>query len=376
MDLEYYNSYLKVDLGILKENTQKIKQALEPGRTVIPVIKGNAHGMGTVPVAATLIEDLAIKTIACAHICEARDIRLAGFQDAKILILGAVPDHALPYAMEYDLHVPVFREETALLLNQLAADRGKRQPIQIKVDVGLHRIGVLPGEPLKKLVAVLHRCEKLEITGIYSHYANPYTPGDPRTLNQYECFHQSVEQVRALGIDPPMVHIACSGAAGWVPDPISTHARIGCMYVGFTEGPNLFNVRQAMTWRAFITNVMKLGPGEYVGYGLKNPVTRPMRVATLSIGACDGLCRPMVKGHGPVLLHGKRAPFISVCMDQSWIDVTDIPCKPGDQVTLFGQDIDTDAYLTTTELCTYGDGNPASLHELLSQRVKRVYVNR
>ena len=237
MDLQYYNSYLEVDLGILKENTRKIKDALEPGRTVIPVIKGNAHGMGTVPVATMMIEDLGVKTIACAHICEAADIRLAGFQDTEILILGAAPDHALPYAVEYGLHVPVFREETALLLNQLAAGCGKRQPIQIKVDVGLHRIGVLPGEPLEKLVAVLRRCENLEIAGIYSHYPNPYKPGDPRTLDQYERFRQSVDQVRALGIDPPMVHIACSSAADWVPDPISTHARVGCMYVGFTDGP-------------------------------------------------------------------------------------------------------------------------------------------
>lgn len=93
MDREFYNSYIEVDLGILRQNAVNIMKGLKNGKKLIPVIKGNAHGYGTVEVTRMLYEDLGIRFIACAQLCEAKKLRNAGFDDLGILVLGAVPDY-------------------------------------------------------------------------------------------------------------------------------------------------------------------------------------------------------------------------------------------------------------------------------------------
>ena len=308
MDLENYNSYLEVDLGILRENAVKIKRAIEPERIFIPVIKGNAHGFGTEAVAAMFIEDLGTACIACADICEAIKIREAGYKDTVIFLLGGVPFHTLPYAVQYDLQIPLFNKETALRLSKAVAEAGKRsQKVQLKIDVGLHRLGVLPGEPLKELVEYVSTLGNLEISGVYSHFSNPYERNDSITIHQNELFQDSVAQVRAMGVEPEYTHICCSGAATWLQNDRSTHVRIGCMYIGFSpmsDGSNPFGVRQAATWRAFITNICEVKAGDCVGYGTEMRAASPMRTATISIGFCDGLYQP--SGAQPRAIIGKR----------------------------------------------------------------------
>ena len=65
-----------------------------------------------------------------------------------------------------------------------------------------------------------------------------------------------------------------------------------------------------------------------------------LQLATLSVGFADGIPVDYARGQGPILVHGRRTRFLELCMDQSIIDVTGIPCKVGDEVTLIGQDGD------------------------------------
>ena len=65
---------------------------------------------------------------------------------------------------------------------------------------------------------------------------------------------------------------------------------------------------------------------------------RPMRVATVCVGYADGYPRRLSGGLGVMNIHGHAAPVVGrVCMDQTMLDVTDIPdVKMGDEVTVFG----------------------------------------
>ena len=56
------------------------------------------------------------------------------------------------------------------------------------------------------------------------------------------------------------------------------------------------------------------------------------------MGYGDGLSEGLVQVHGPVLVGGERARLMACCMDQTLVDVTGIPCRVGDPVTLFGWD--------------------------------------
>jgi len=374
MDLGYHYSYLEVDLPQIKRNFENVQAALP--QTVIPVTKGNAHGLGTVGVASMLIRDLHVKTIACAQVYEAAQVREAGFSDTAIMLLSGVPLHALSAVVSYRLLMPVYTRETVRALSQEVRRQGLSSfDIQIKVDTGLHRIGVLP-EDLESLMDEIDRAGNLRVVGIYTHYINSYHPGAPTTLRQYRQFEAAVEQARRRGYPLEYIHAGCSGSALWLKEPAATHIRVGWGYIAFTpyEGvTEFFGCKQAISLRAFITAIYHLRPGEHLGYGDK-VLDKPMTTATVSLGFCDGFPQLVPLHGGPVLLNGKTARCLSVCMDQTFVDVTGIDCKIGDEVTFFGKDKTSDRSLTTTEVASYGDGSSTGLHACLSDRVKRVYL--
>ena len=64
-----------------------------------------------------------------------------------------------------------------------------------------------------------------------------------------------------------------------------------------------------------------------------------MKVATIPVGYGDGYVRSLLE-KGDVLIRGKRAAILGrICMDQSMVDVTDIPgVQEDDEVTLLGKD--------------------------------------
>ena len=124
MDLGFYNSYLEVEMGIIARSFDRVKQHIEPHLGIIPVIKGNAYGIGTEKIAEFLLPRCR-DMMACAQVLEADSIRRSG-TDCEILILGGIPSHALDKAVELGLQVPVFNPEGAVALSETAKKLGKR----------------------------------------------------------------------------------------------------------------------------------------------------------------------------------------------------------------------------------------------------------
>ncbi len=377
-ELGCYSSYMEVDLGIVRQNAQTIMKALAPHRKLMPVIKGNTWGTGTIPLARVMVEDLGIDTISCAQACEAIAIRNAGMKDVEILLLSGVPFHALRYAVEYNLQVPVYNMETARILSDEVRRQGKvSHKIQIKVDTGMHRIGVAPGD-LEALIDGILSLGNLEIVGIYTHYYQAYYRNSPSALMQYGRFVPCVELLRSKGIDPQYIHTCNSGAAVWMDDTISNYARVGCMVVcdyGLSDHTPGFGTKQPFSWRAFITALYNIPAGEPVGYGGSNVSDVPRRTATISAGFCDGLYLPMGHGKAPLLVNGQYAKYINIAMDQTMIDVTGIDCKLGDEVTIMGRDKHSGLFLRTEDMAPLIDGEATILHAYASPRVKRIYVD-
>ena len=373
-DIGYYYSYLEVDLQQGKKNFLNMQQAIP--QTIIPVIKGNAHGFGTVPVARMFVEDLGIKTVACAQVCEAAEMRKAGFDDVDIMLLSGVPRHALEAVVDYRLLMPLYDVETVQQLSRIVGEKGIASfPVQVKVDLGLHRIGVAP-QQLDTLLAAIRQAGNLELTGFYGHFSNAGTQPDPITQRQYELYCRLLEQVRGAGFALRYTHVGCSASVAWLQADVCSHTRIGWGYLAYTplEGfASYFGNRPAVSLRAFITAIHHVEPGDTVGYGMDVVAQRPMKTATLSMGFCDGFYRPLALHGGYALLRGKEARYLSICMDQTFLDVTDIDCQVGDEVTIYGQDKYSPRYLTTAEAAQFADGNSSSLHTYINGRVARIY---
>lgn len=377
MDIGMYNSYLEVDFGKMKESFNKVKAAAGE-RGVIPVLKANAYGIGLVPMADFLVNTMNVDVMAVAQTSEGVTLRQAGFRQADIMLLGPAPLHAVPYAVENDLLLPVFNRENAQWANDAAQKLGKKARVQLKIDTGMNRIGVRQGEDLAALLDFLKTLPALQIEGVFTHFVNATYTDDPQTPVAYAKFEQAVYQIREAGIQPRYIHCCNTGATSWFKgDRISTHVRPGSLYMGYDsmdDGTNWLEVEEGISWRAFITNIHTVKAGESCGYCNHHVCERDTVVATVDIGYADGLYRPMAQGGtgGVCLVNESRCKYLATSMDQTMVDVTGVDCRVGDQVTIFGFSLNG-AKLPLAELQNYTGQNLSLPLCLTNHRVKRIY---
>ena len=377
MDIGMYNSYLEVDFGKMKESFRKV-QAAAGKRGVIPVLKANAYGIGLIPMADFLVNTMNCDVMAVAQTSEGVQLREGGFRRADIMLLGPAPEHAVIYAVENDLLLPVFNQQNARWASEAAQALGKTARVQIKIDTGMNRIGVAQGQPLEDFLKVLKSLPALQVEGVFTHFVNATYTDDPQTPVAYAKFEKAVAQVRAAGFTPKYIHCCNTGATSWFKgDLISTHVRPGSLYMGYDsmdDGTNWLEVEEGISWRAFITNIHTVKAGESCGYCNHHVCDKDTVVATVDIGYADGLYRPMAQGGtgGVCLVNDSRCKYLATSMDQTMVDVTGVDCKVGDQVTVFGFSLGG-AKLPLAELQNYTNQNLSLPLCLTNHRVKRIY---
>ena len=124
-DLEYYSSYMEIDLTQIKKNIELVKKRIGEGHKIMPVLKGNCYGSGTVEVATAIEKPCDIDIFGCAHVFEGIEMRNAGVECA-ILLLSPPAQHAIKYAIEYNLQMPAFEELSVRRMAEEAKKQGKR----------------------------------------------------------------------------------------------------------------------------------------------------------------------------------------------------------------------------------------------------------
>lgn len=375
VDLGLGNSYLEVDLKKVKSNVDKIKAHIGQNCKMMPVLKANAAGMGIEQMGKFYTEGCGIETVAVAQVYEAARLRQAGIK-AEILVMGGVPYHNIPGAVEHDIQMPVYNNEFAALVNDEAKKQGKRAKLQVKIETGMNRIGVKPGRELDILLDFLKGLEGIEITGLYTHLVESQAQDKSFSYHQHNLFKQALEQFRSRGINPKYIHVCNSAATVWFKEAYYTHVRPGRLLYGFDPNADVKNrlgLEFPVKWFAFVTNLKEIDAGETAGYNRYFKAKRRTRIATLSIGYGDGYNRVLVLKGGYVLVNGKRAPLLDMCMDQAFVDVTDIgDVKLNDRVTLLGRDGDEEITLSDfAELLGTAYVNAMST---IAERVKRIYI--
>ena len=122
------------------------------------------------------------------------------------------------------------------------------------------------------------------------------------------------------------------------------YARAGIALYGLLSGRNDFvrhplPLAPVLSLKARVALLKTLHDGERAGYGLEYAAHGERIIAVLPIGYADGLPRDLSCSRGHVLLHGRKAPIVGrVCMDQTLVDVTDIPeARRGDVAVVIGR---------------------------------------
>jgi alanine racemase len=332
-------TWLEIDLAAVAQNV-RLLVARVPGVEVMVVLKADAYGHGAVQVAHTALRSGATR-LGVACVTEARVLREAGIR-APILVLGYTPGWQARQAVGLDLTLAVFDLDTARAIGQAALALDRQAAVHVKVDTGMHRLGV-PAEGAATFVRSVRQVEGLEVAGLFTHFAcadDPSPTGVSATDAQLRSFEGLVADLASTGERPAVVHAANSAGLLCRKDATFDLVRPGIAVYGLPPAPEVAmgDLRSALSWKSQVAQVHDLGAGESVGYGHTWTTTRPSRVATIPVGYADGLRRaPATWRH--VLVRGRPAPLVGrVSMDQISIDVTGIDgVRRGDEVVLIGR---------------------------------------
>ena len=247
--------------------------------------------------------------------------------------------------ISYGLIATLYNETTIAQFANTAKELEIMASVHVKVDSGMHRVGVLPEQAVKvaKLVA---DSQWLSLDGIFTHLATADATDTQFSMEQVAIFSRSVEQVRSLGIEVRHVHVSNSASAIRKLDAGAgcTMARVGIAMYGIPGDArsNSFGATQQLDLRpvlsvhARVAHIQRVSAGQGVSYGLKQPLEHDSTVATLPLGYADGVPRGLWES-GIVLVGGMRRTFAGVVtMDQVMVNCADDVVRIGDEAVLIG----------------------------------------
>jgi alanine racemase len=323
-------TFVEVDLDAIRHNVRTLK----PGEAeLMAVVKADAYGHGDVAVARAALEAGAA-WIGVALVEEGLRLRDGGI-DAPILVLSEFPPGSEHAAIAAGLTPSLYSDAALERLSEGAA--GRDVGVHVKVDTGMHRVGVYPPEATRTFVDRV-TSHGLRLEALWTHYASS-SEDEKATLAQLECFLATVEDVRAAGHAPALLHTANSGATILYPETHLDLVRTGIAMYGLEPAPGVvedLGLRPALTWRSKVAATRRLPAGERVSYGHRYLLERDANVATVPVGYADGYPR-ILSSRADVLIRGRRCRVAgSVTMDQLVVDCGDMTVGVGDDVVLLG----------------------------------------
>jgi|Deesub1362B_J571_1020462.scaffolds.fasta_scaffold01065_3 alanine racemase len=330
----------EIDLGAIAFNFRQVQERVKPAR-VMAVVKANAYGHGAVPVARKVLK-CGAAYLAVAMVEEAAELREAGIE-APILVFGGFTGDEIPEYVRLGLEATVFSHEHLQWLGETLPGSGNRLRVHVKVDTGMHRVGVSYSEA-PEFIARLIRIEGVELVGVYTHFATSDAEDKSFARLQLGRFRKVLEELKSRNIHVPLVHAANSGAILDLPETYFDMVRLGVSLYGYypsEETSESLPLRPAMTLRSRVSFVKDVPAGIPVGYGCTYVTRKATRLATVPVGYADGYNR-LLSNRGWVSIRGKTFPVAGrVSMDQIVVDLLGDPSiGAGDDVILFGPDVD------------------------------------
>ncbi len=372
LELNRHLTVLNINLDALSENFKRYKSMIPKSTGIVAMIKASAYGCGDVEVART-VQALGGDYLAVAVVDEGAKLRAAGVS-MPILVLD--PWCRNPHAIVYNGLEPtiIAPDENLLgLLDRTVAEMSYSEyPIHIKLDTGMHRVG-LSEQQLPEFIEMLAKYPHLKVASLFSHLAT----ADELTMNDYtqfqlDKFKRMTDYISSRLNYPVKKHILnTAGITRYGDKHHYDLVRLGIGLYGISplDSADQAQLKCVASLKTTIIAVSSYGAGETVGYGRRGVLTRNSRIATLPIGYADGIDRHLGCGAASFLVRGKMCPTVgNICMDLTMIDITDCPeAQWGDSVEIFGANAPINRLSDTLHTIPY------EILTSISPRIKRLY---
>jgi alanine racemase len=367
LELRVHETTLQVNLTALVDNLNYYRSFLKQSTKMVCMVKASAYGAGAIEVSRTL-QDHGVDYLAVAVADEGVELRRAGIK-ANIMVMNPEMS-AFQDMFDYKLEPEVYNFRLLEALLKAAEKQGVSNfPVHIKLDTGMHRLGFHPEEDMDTLIECLKQQNNLIPRSIFSHFVG--SDGDDFndfTTWQFERFDKASSKFCSSFAHPILRHICNTAGIERFPQYQMDMVRLGLGLYGVDPYSNRM-IHNVSTLQSTILQLRDVPAGDTVGYSRRGVLHRDSRIAAVPIGYADGLNRRLGRGNGYCLVNGQKAPYVgNICMDVCLVDVTDIQCREGDAVIIFGDD------LPVTVLSNILETIPYEVLTSVSTRVKRVYT--
>jgi alanine racemase len=339
-------TWAQVSLENLRYNFGVVQGHIGAGITVCAVVKADAYGHGATECARALEQEGA-RWLGVTSLDEAIPLRDAGIQ-TRILLMTGFWRGEEEEIIRLQLTPTIWEPGQVELLEKAAAGLGlPRVAVHLKVDTGMGRLGVDP-EDLYEVCSALKASPHLLLEGLSTHLASSEILDAPSVNEQLQKFEQVRSLLRNEGFDPPLIHVANTGAVISRRESWNTMVRPGIALYGYhlpferagreVSGSKLrLGVKPVLTWRTRILSLRDVRADQPLGYGGTYVTKAPARIAVLPVGYADGLNRAL-SSRGRVIVREHYAPIVGrISMDLTLADVTGLPgVSVGDEVVLLG----------------------------------------
>ncbi|NHA58100.1 alanine racemase [Helicobacter pylori] len=372
-------SFVEVNTASLRHNFSAVKSIVPKDAHIMAVVKANAYGAGAIKASEIFLQEGA-NYLGVATLDEALELR-SHFSKTPILILGYSPNSNAFMLIDNDLSAMIFSLEQAEVFSQMALKSQKRLKIHLKIDTGMHRLGLEPNFKSIETIKKIRALKGLEVEGIFTHLSNADAKIKTHAKNQMKAFNAFLEQLLNQKIEFQYRHAynsagilsLCNGNE----NRFLNLYRPGIMLYGFYPSNGMKEtcptiLKNVISLKAQIVQIRSVKKGEFIGYGEHFYTNEETLVGVLALGYADGLMRAL-GNRIQVAINNQLAPLIGkVCMDQCFVKLNNIQAKEGDEVILFG---DKSAKANdASEIAALLNTIPYETISTLSKRLERVYI--
>ncbi|SMG52587.1 UDP-N-acetylmuramoyl-tripeptide--D-alanyl-D-alanine ligase, partial [Marivirga sericea] len=368
LEQKIHGTILEIDLNKITHNLNLYRAKLKPNVKTMVMVKAFAYGSSSHEI-ANWLEFQNVDYLAVAYADEGVVLRQHGIQ-LPIMVMNPDP-RSFELLHQYRLEPELYSENIFRDYASYTKNNAGTLNIHLKLDTGMHRLGFEPQE-IDLLKTLLKQNTQLHVASIFSHLA----ASDEATHNGFSAqqalsFKKSADEIIGFIGYKPLLHLLNSPGISRFPDYQFDMVRLGIGLYGVDPtGLHSGLLKSVSTLKTVISQVKYIKKGETIGYARKGLAMEDIKTATISIGYADGFNRKFSQGIGNVMINGKLAPVIgNVCMDMTMVDVTNISCRAGDEVVVFGEGNSP----SISDMAKAIDTIPYEILTNISERVKRVF---
>lgn len=346
----------QINLNALQHNFAVVRKHAADHH-IWAMIKANAYGHGLIRVAKTLSD---ADAFGVATLDEALQLRNAGITQQIVVMSGFLSRDEINIFAEHQLAAVVHDAWQVAALEHVQLSTPLH--IWLKVDTGMHRLGIQPEEFNAIYTALTNSANVQQPLAVMTHLADADNVQRDFTLQQIELYSQLTQGISAHH------SLGNSAAIFAYTDFLTDWVRPGIMLYGASPFAHIsaeeLNLQPVMTLKSKVIAVKQIKHGEYIGYGCTWQCPEDMPIAVIAIGYGDGYPRHAPSGT-PVRINEQIYPLVGrVSMDMITVDLRSNPnVKVGDEVILWGDGLPVEHVAMAAGTISY---------ELLTQITRRV----